>query len=117
MTKRKACDDSNEGKTKKKKEEPREARERRTRGAANTTEPPPPRPRPREATEAQEPPPPPPGSGAPILVRTAGGRSATVIQRLGRGWFVVDLDGNENDEGKAFERKNIRRPHGFAPYR
>ena len=52
---------------------------------------------------------------APILVRTAGGRTATVIEKKQRGWFVCDLDGNANEEGKAHERKTLRRPHGFAP--
>ena len=60
-------------------------------------------------------PPPPRNSGAPILVRTAGGRTATVIEKKQRGWFVCDLDGNANEEGKAHERKTLRRPHGFAP--
>jgi hypothetical protein len=69
-----------------------------------------------EGTPApRAPPAPAPRSGAPILVRTAGGRSATVIERKQRGWFVCDLDGDANDEGKANERKTIRRPHGFAP--
>ena len=45
-------------------------------------------------------PPPPRNSGAPILVRTAGGRTATVIEKKQRGWFVCDLDGNAN-EGKS----------------
>ena len=49
------------------------------------------------------------------LVRTAGGRTATVIEKKQRGWFVCDLDGNANEEGKAHERKTLRRPHGFAP--
>ena len=70
------------------------------------TQPPAPRP---------APPPPPRNSGAPILVRTAGGRTATVIEKKQRGWFVCDLDGNANEEGKAHERKTLRRPHGFAP--
>ena len=71
------------------------------------TQPPAPRP--------AAPPPPPRNSGAPILVRTAGGRTATVIEKKQRGWFVCDLDGNANEEGKAHERKTLRRPHGFAP--
>ena len=71
------------------------------------TQPPAPRP--------TAPPPPPRNSGAPILVRTAGGRTATVIEKKQRGWFVCDLDGNANEEGKAHERKTLRRPHGFAP--
>ena len=70
------------------------------------TQPPAPRP---------APPAPPRNSGAPILVRTAGGRTATVIEKKQRGWFVCDLDGNANEEGKAHERKTLRRPHGFAP--
>ena len=64
------------------------------------TQPPAPRP---------PPPPPPRNSGAPILVRTAGGRTATVIEKKQRGWFVCDLDGNANEEGKAHERKTLRR--------
>ena len=55
------------------------------------TQPPAPRP--------AQPPPPPRNSGAPILVRTAGGRTATVIEKKQRGWFVCDLDGNANEEG------------------
>ena len=73
----------------------------------------------REGTQPPAPrpaaPPPPRNSGAPILVRTAGGRTATVIEKKQRGWFVCDLDGNANEEGKAHERKTLRRPHGFAP--
>ena len=65
------------------------------------TQPPAPRP--------AAPPPPPRNSGAPILVRTAGGRTATVIEKKQRGWFVCDLDGNANEEGKAHERKTLRR--------
>merc|ERR1719337_686231 len=46
--------------------------------------------------------------------RTAGGRVATVLYRKQRGWFAVELDGDENDEGGAYERKTLRRPM-FAP--
>ena len=45
---------------------------------------------------------------------TAGGRVATILERKQRGWFAVELDGNANDEGGAFERKSMRRPM-FAP--
>ena len=38
-----------------------------------------------------------------------------MIEKKQRGWFVCDLDGNANEEGKAHERKTLRRPHGFAP--
>jgi len=54
-------------------------------------------------------------TGAPIRVRTVAGREATVLKDRGKGWLYVELDGNENDEGGAHERKSIRRPHGFAP--
>ena len=37
-----------------------------------------------------------------------GGRIATVIEKRGRGWLFVELDGDANDEGGAFERKCIR---------
>ena len=52
--------------------------------------------------------------GRKILVLTAGGRVATILERKQRGWFAVELDGNVNDEGGAFERKSMRRPM-FAP--
>ena len=45
---------------------------------------------------------------------TAGGRVATILERKQRGWFAVELDGNVNDEGGAFECKSMRRPM-FAP--
>jgi len=53
--------------------------------------------------------------GAPIRVRTAGGREAIVLEKMQRGWFRVELDQNANDEGGAGERKSMRMPHGFAP--
>ena len=49
-----------------------------------------------------------------VQVITAGGRVATVLERKQRGWFAVELDGNANGEGGAFERKAMRRPM-FAP--
>ena len=49
----------------------------------------------------------PPGA---VRARTAGGRVATVLYRKQRGWFAVELDGDENDEGGAYERKTLRRP-------
>ena len=49
-----------------------------------------------------------------VQAQTAGGRVATVLYRKQRGWFAVELDGNANDEGGAFERKSLRRPM-FAP--
>ena len=49
-------------------------------------------------------PPPSPPPGAPIKVRTAGGREAIVLERTPSGWFRVELDGNANDEGGARER-------------
>ena len=45
---------------------------------------------------------------------TAGGRVATILERKQRGWFAVELDGNANDEGKAYERKSLRW-NQFAP--
>lgn len=36
------------------------------------------------------------------------GRTATVIEKRGRGWLFVELDGDANDEGGAFERKCVR---------
>ena len=45
-----------------------------------------------------------------VRVRTLGGRVATVLERRQRGWFVVELDGNANEEGFANERKSLRRP-------
>ena len=56
-----------------------------------------------------------PASGAPIRVRTAGGREAIVLEKRDHGYIYVELDGNANDEGGAGERKSFRRPHGFAP--
>ena len=56
-----------------------------------------------------------PPPGAPIKVRTIGGREAIVLEKMQRGWFRVELDQNANDEGGAGERKSMRRPHGFAP--
>jgi len=53
----------------------------------------------------------PPGA---VRARTAGGRVATVLYRKQRGYFAVELDGDENDEGGAYERKTLRRPK-FAP--
>ena len=41
-------------------------------------------------------------------IETPGGRIATVIEKRGRGWLFVELDGDANDEGGAFERKCIR---------
>ena len=68
---------------------------------------------PAPAPESAPPPSPPPG--APIKVRTAGGREAIVLEKMQRGWFRVELDGNANDEGGARERKSMRRLHSFAP--
>ncbi len=51
-----------------------------------------------------------PAAGEPIRVRTAGGREALVLEKMQRGWFRVELDGNANDEGGANERKSLRRP-------
>ena len=53
-----------------------------------------------------------PPPGAPIKVRTKGGREAIVLERMQRGWFRVVLDGNANEEGGANERKSLRY---FAP--
>ena len=52
--------------------------------------------------------------GAPVKVRTKGGREAIVLEKMQRGWFRVELDQNANDEGGAYERKTLRRPM-FAP--
>ena len=49
-----------------------------------------------------------PPAGAPIRVRTAGGREAIVLEKMQRGWFRVELDQNANDEGGAHERKSFR---------
>ena len=49
-----------------------------------------------------------------VQARTLGGRVAIVLERKQRGWFAVELDGNANDEGEAYERKPLRRPQ-FAP--
>ena len=49
-------------------------------------------------------------AGGPIRVCTAGGREAIVLEKMQRGWFRVELDGNANDEGGANERKSLRRP-------
>ena len=46
-----------------------------------------------------------PASGAPIRVRTLGGREAIVLEMREHGWFYVELDGNTNDEGGAGQRK------------
>ena len=59
--------------------------------------------------------PPPRNSGAPILVRTAGGREAKLLEKRGLGYHFVELDENANDEGGAYERKSLRSPHNFAP--
>ena len=40
--------------------------------------------------------------------------AATAADVKQRGWFAVELDGNANDEGGAFECKSMRRPM-FAP--
>ena len=53
-----------------------------------------------------------PPPGAPIKVRTIGGREAIVLEKMQRGWFRVALDGNANEEGGANERKSLRY---FAP--
>jgi len=53
-----------------------------------------------------------PPPGAPIKVRTKGGREAIVLEKMQRGWFRVALDGNANEEGGANERKSLRY---FAP--
>ena len=37
-------------------------------------------------------------------IETPGGRIATVIEKRGSGWLFVELDGDANDEGGAFER-------------
>ena len=65
--------------------------------------------------EGSSAPPSAPPLGAPIKVRTAGGREAIVLEKMQRGWFSVELDGNANDEGGARERKSMRRLHSFAP--
>ena len=49
---------------------------------------------------------------APIIVRTAGGREAIALENMGRGWYLVELDANANNEGGAGERKKMR---NFAP--
>jgi len=59
--------------------------------------------------EGSSAPPSAPPPGAPIKVRTAGGREAIVLERTPSGWFRVELDGNANDEGGARERKRIWR--------
>ena len=65
--------------------------------------------------EGSSPPPSPPPPGAPINVRTVGGREAIVLEKMQRGWFRVELDGNANDEGGARERKLVRRtPRGLT---
>ena len=51
---------------------------------------------------------------APIRVRTVGGREAIVIEKMGKGWFSVELDANANNEGGAGERKKMRLT-AFAP--
>ena len=56
---------------------------------------------PAPAPESAPPPSPPPG--APIKVRTAGGREAIVLEKMQRGWFRVELDGNANDEADLLE--------------
>ena len=60
---------------------------------------------PAPAPESAPPPLPPPG--APIKVRTAGGREVIVLEKTQQGWFSVELDGNANDKGGARERKLI----------
>jgi len=50
-----------------------------------------------------------------IVVRTASGRTATVLEKRQRGYFFVELDGNANKEGEAHECKSLRRPQDFAP--
>ena len=65
--------------------------------------------------EGSSPPPSPPPPGAPIKVRTVGGREAIVLEKMQRGWFRVELDGNANDEGGARERKSMRGRRSFAP--
>ena len=64
--------------------------------------------------EGSSAPPSAPSPGAPIKVRTAGGREAIVLERTPSGWFRVELDGNANDEGGARERKRIWQS-AFAP--
>ena len=46
---------------------------------------------PAPAPESAPPPSPPPG--APIKVRTAGGREVIVLEKTQQGWFSVELDG------------------------
>ena len=51
----------------------------------------------------------PPFVGCPsTAVVTATGRHAMVLQRQSVDLLYVELDGNENAEGSAFERKTIR---------
>ena len=60
---------------------------------------------------ARAPGPKPPGCAQ---ARTRGGRLAWVLGRNAKGWIAVELDGNANDEGKAYERKSLRW-NQFAP--
>ena len=63
---------------------------------------------PAPAPESAPPPSPPPG--APIKVRTAGGREVIVLEKTQQGWFSVELDGNANDNGRAPAPKVIVDP-------
>ena len=60
---------------------------------------------------ARAPGPKPPGCAQ---ARTRGGRLAWVLGRNAKGWIAVELDGNANEEGKAYERKSLRWAQ-FAP--
>ena len=64
--------------------------------------------------EGSSAPPSPPPPGAPIKVRTAGGREAIVLERTPSGWFRVELDGNANDEGGARSLRRPRPPTSFS---
>ena len=49
-----------------------------------------------------------PAASSGDTVTTASGRVATVLERRSNDMLYVELDGNANGEGAAFERKNIR---------
>ena len=59
----------------------------------------------RKPTTPPAPGPKPPGC---VQVRTKGGRLAWLLGRNAKGWIAVELDGDANDEGRAFERKSLR---------
>ena len=66
---------------------------------------------PATSSKARAPDPKPPGCAQ---ARKRGGRLAWVLGRNAKGWIAVELDGNANEEGKAYERKSLRWAQ-FAP--